>query len=125
MRPVTFADTGRCRRELVRGAIGANAVVMPELQLAGSTVPPSPANMKPTLDVKHPRSWDLRLPKALGKRNPPTLSAELSTRCDSCARIFLPAFSCSKRPTTIAWRKRFFFRLSAQFNVLENYPARD
>ena len=74
MRAVTFADTGRCRRELVRGAIGANAVVMPELQLAGSTVPPSPANMKPTLDVKHPRSWDLRLPKALGKRNPPTLS---------------------------------------------------
>jgi hypothetical protein len=34
MRAVTFADTGRCRRELVRGAIGANAVVMLlELQL--------------------------------------------------------------------------------------------
>jgi hypothetical protein len=62
MRAVTFADTGRCcRRELVRGAIRANAVVMPELQLEYLR---SPANMKPTLDVKHPRSWDLRLPKS-------------------------------------------------------------
>lgn len=41
MRAVTFADTGRCRRELVRGAIDVNAVVMLEL-------PPSPANMKLT-----------------------------------------------------------------------------
>lgn len=32
MRAVTSADTGRCCRELVRGAIGANAVVMLELQ---------------------------------------------------------------------------------------------
>jgi hypothetical protein len=59
--------------------------------------------MKLPLDMKHPRSWDLRLPRALAKRNPP-FSPPSSHFVAAIRAVVSPSavFGSSNPPTMIA-----------------------